>query len=82
MKVWEKIKELKTPDDQDVNYKTVYDWMWLNKICPIMLNESLDIDESEFPVSLFQAMDDVCNRSLFIECGENCLAAFLNKEIL
>lgn len=74
MKVWEKINELK---EAEVPMETIKDWAYMNRICPVEFEYELELPETvEYPEQLKKLEETVCD----LDCGADCLTAFLESE--
>lgn len=73
MKVYERICELK---DTEVTVEQMADWAYMNRICPVMFEDGLELD-CEYPKELQNIAVAGCD----FDCGFECLEKFLNSGI-
>lgn len=76
VKVWEKINQLKGTDE---SYNGIRDWAYMNRICPIIMEDGLELDEGEYPKQLEDIAKKCCED--FSKCSIECLDCYLNSEV-
>jgi hypothetical protein len=75
MKIFEQINKLK---GTNATKEQIASWSYMNRYCPIMFEEGLDLD-CEYPKELYEVAQGYCKIN---DCGHECLDLFLSHELL
>ena len=76
MKVWEKINQIKGTDEPR---QIIRDWAYMNRICPIAMEDGLELEPGEYPKELENIAWKCCEN--YTPCTIECLDEYLDSEI-